>query len=157
RRGSVLHPARCRARHLRPCRADASAGANMRTITAAGVVGRIYLGLVLFFLYTPILLMALLSFNLSGFYPRPFRFTLDWYVKLSGNEMILRAAWRSVWIALATVVIATTIGTAAAIALHRYDFPGKRLLQALLFPPIAIPWLITGTAMLVFFFWIGVG
>jgi spermidine/putrescine transport system permease protein len=48
--------------------------------------------------------------------------------------------------------IATTLGTAAAIALWRYDLPGKRVLQALLFPPIAIPWLITRTAMLVFFY-----
>jgi spermidine/putrescine transport system permease protein len=129
----------------------------VRTMGASGIVGRIYLGLVLIFLYAPILVMALMSFNASEFYALPFHFTLDWYEKLSGNEAILRAALRSVWIALATVALATTIGTSAAIALFRYDFPGKRLLNALLFPPIAIPWLITGTAMLVFFFWIGVG
>jgi spermidine/putrescine transport system permease protein len=129
----------------------------VRTVSAASVVGRLYLGLVLAFLYAPILVMALMSFNASEFYALPFRFTLDWYIKLSGNEVILHAAWRSVWIALATVLLATTIGAAAAIALHRYDFPGKRFLRTLLFPPIAIPWLITGTAMLVFFFWIGVG
>ena len=129
----------------------------MRGSSAWGVIGRIYLGLVLVFLYAPILVMALMSFNASEFYALPFHFTLDWYRKLSGNEAILRAAWRSIWIALATVAVATTIGTSAAIALFRYDFPGKQLLQALLFPPIAIPWLITGTAMLVFFFWIGVG
>jgi spermidine/putrescine transport system permease protein len=54
-------------------------------------------------------------------------------------------------------VIATVLGTAASIALWRYDFPGKRVLQAMLFPPIAIPWLITGTAMLIFFFGVGIG
>jgi spermidine/putrescine transport system permease protein len=126
-------------------------------MSATGVAGRVYVGLVLFFLYAPILVMALMSFNASEFYALPFHFTFDWYVKLFRNETILRAAWRSVWIALATVLLATTIGTAAAVALFRYAFPGKRVLKALLFPPIAIPWLITGTAMLVFFFWIGVG
>ena len=54
-------------------------------------------------------------------------------------------------------MIATTLGTAAAIAFFRYEFRGKAILQALLFPPIAIPWLITGTAMLIFFFSIGIG
>ena len=58
---------------------------------------------------------------------------------------------------IATTILATVTGTAAALALFRYEFPGKRLLQALLFPPIAIPWLIIGTAMLIFFFWVGIG
>jgi len=129
----------------------------VRRLTAWGLVGRAYLALVLVFLYAPILVMALMSFNASEFYALPFHFTFHWYEKLAANEPLLRAAWRSVWIALATVALATTIGTSAAIALFRYDFPGKRLLHALLFPPIAIPWLITGTAMLIFFFWIGVG
>lgn len=121
------------------------------------VAGRLYVGLVLFFLYAPILVMALMSFNASEFYAFPLSFTLDWYRKLAANGPIIASAWRSVWIALATTAIATVLGTAAALALFRYDFPGKRLLRALLFPPIAIPWLIIGTAMLIFFFWVGIG
>ena len=129
----------------------------MNSGRGANFAGRIYLGLVLIFLYAPILVMALMSFNASEFYTLPFTFTLDWYRKLSGNEEILRSAWRSVWIAMATTVLASTIGVSAAIALFRYDFRGKSILKAMLFPPIAIPWLIIGTAMLVFFFWIGIG
>lgn len=120
-------------------------------------VGRVYVGLVLFFLYAPILVMALMSFNASEFYAFPLNFTLDWYRKLGSNVDIISSAWRSLWIAVATTVIATVLGTAASLALFRYDFPGKRILQALLFPPIAIPWLIIGTAMLIFFFWVGIG
>lgn len=123
----------------------------------AKLLGRGYVGLVLFFLYAPILVMALMSFNASEFYGFPLNFTFDWYRKLSGNAEIVASAWRSLWIALATTVIATVLGTAAALALFRYEFRGKRLLQALLFPPIAIPWLIIGTAMLIFFFWVGIG
>ena len=120
-------------------------------------LGRAYVGLILFFLYAPILVMAAMSFNASEFYQLPFSFTNDWYAKLAGNREILSAAWRSVWIAVIVTAIATSLGTAASIALFRYDFPGKRVLQVLLFPPIAIPWLITGTAMLIFFFGIGLG
>lgn len=119
------------------------------------VTGRGWLLLILVFLYAPIFVMALMSFNASPFYQLPFEFTLHWYDKLATNTAILDAATRSVLIAIATALIATTLGTAAATAFFRYSFPGKRLLQLLLFPPIAIPWLITGTAMLIFFFGIG--
>ncbi len=119
--------------------------------------GRFYLGLVLFFLYAPILVMAAMSFNASEFYRLPFEFSTTWYEQLWTNQEILDSAWRSVWIAITTTVIATALGTAASIALFRYNFPGKKFLQVMLFPPIAIPWLITGTAMLIFFFSVGLG
>lgn len=120
-------------------------------------LGRLYVGLLLAFLYLPIVIMALMSFNASPFYQLPFEWTTRWYQDLAGNSQLLRATTNSLQIAIMTMVIATVLGTAASIALYRHDFRGKRLLQALLFPPIAIPWLITGTAMLIFFFGIGIG
>ncbi len=126
-------------------------------MSAPAVLGRLYLGLILIFLYAPIGVMALMSFNASEFYQLPVQFSTVWYERLLQNEAILQSAWRSVWIALVVTVISTCLGTAASIALWRHDFPGKRLLQVLLFPPIAIPWLITGTAMLIFFFGVGLG
>jgi len=120
-------------------------------------LGHLYLGAILVFLYAPILVMAAMSFNTSEFYQLPFSFSTNWYERLAKNAEIQEAAWRSVVIAIVTTAIATALGTAAAIALFRHDFRGKRLLQVLLFPPIAIPWLITGTAMLIFFFGIGLG
>ncbi len=119
--------------------------------------GKVWLGLILFFLYAPIIVMAFMSFNASQYYQLPFEFSLKWYEKLSQNTEILNAATRSVLIALATTVIATTLGTAASLALFRFEFRGKRFLQVMLFPPIAIPWLITGTAMLIFFYGVGLG
>jgi spermidine/putrescine transport system permease protein len=121
------------------------------------LIGWSYVGLTLLFLYAPVLVMAAMSFNTSEYYQLPITFTLDWYRALSRDTEIIDAALRSIAIALATTLLATAIGTSAAIALFRYDFPGKTLLQALLFPPIAIPWLIIGTAMLIFFFWVGIG
>ncbi|MEX0339236.1 MAG: ABC transporter permease [Arenibacterium sp.] len=120
-------------------------------------LGKLWLALILFFLYAPIAVMAFMSFNASQYYQLPFQFSLKWYEKLAGNPEILDAASRSVLIALVTTVIATVLGTAASLALFRYEFRGKRFLQVMLFPPIAIPWLITGTAMLIFFFGVGLG
>lgn len=118
---------------------------------------RIWLGLVLVFLYLPILVMMVMAFNQSALYEFPFTFDLVWFKALSGNERLLQASLNSVLIALASTAIATTLGTLAALAFARYEFRGKTLLQLLLLPPITIPWLIIGTAMLIFFFWSGIG
>ncbi|WP_442583712.1 ABC transporter permease [Mesorhizobium sp. ASY16-5R] len=120
-------------------------------------LGRAYVGLLLAFLYLPILIMALMSFNVSPFYQLPFEWTTEWYSALWNNSQLIASTWNSVEIAVITTIIASVLGTAASLALYRYEFRGKRFLQALLFPPIAIPWLITGTAMLIFFFGVGVG
>ncbi|MBO9448779.1 ABC transporter permease [Tropicibacter sp. R16_0] len=120
-------------------------------------LGKLWLALILFFLYAPIFVMAFMSFNASQYYQLPFEFSLKWYEKLAENSEIIDAATRSVGIAIVTTIIATILGTAASVALFRFDFRGKRFLQVMLFPPIAIPWLITGTAMLIFFFGVGLG
>ena len=120
-------------------------------------LGRFWLLLILVFLYAPIGVMAFMSFNASPFYQLPFEFSTTWYSRLAGNAEIIDSAARSVLVAIATTIVATTLGTAASIGLFRYEFKGKRFLQVMLFPPIAIPWLITGTAMLIFFFGIGLG
>lgn len=120
-------------------------------------LGKLWLALILFFLYAPIIVMAFMSFNASQYYQLPFEFSLKWYEKLAGNQEIIDAATRSVMIATITTFIATILGTAASVALFRFEFRGKRFLQVMLFPPIAIPWLITGTAMLIFFYGVGLG
>ncbi|AZO13716.1 MULTISPECIES: ABC transporter permease [unclassified Mesorhizobium] len=120
-------------------------------------VGRFYIVLLLGFLYLPIIIMAAMSFNASPFYQLPFEWTTDWYASLWQNDQLIAATWNSIEIAIITTLISTVLGSMASLALYRYEFRGKKLLQALLFPPIAIPWLITGTAMLIFFFGVGIG
>ncbi|TPK69844.1 ABC transporter permease [Mesorhizobium sp. B2-4-15] len=119
--------------------------------------GRLYIFMLLAFLYLPIIIMALMSFNVSPFYQLPFEWTTDWYASLWQNDQLISATWNSLEIAVIATIICVVLGTAASLALFRYEFRGKKLLQALLFPPIAIPWLITGTAMLIFFFGVGIG
>jgi ABC-type spermidine/putrescine transport system permease subunit II len=120
-------------------------------------IGRFYLIAVLMFLYTPILVMMAMGFNASPLYELPFTFSTRWYEALLGNRQLLTAGMNSIIIAVITSVVATTLGTMASVALSRRTFRGKNLLQVLLLPPIAIPWLITGTAMLIFFYWSGIG
>jgi spermidine/putrescine transport system permease protein len=120
-------------------------------------LGRSYLFAVLAFLYLPIAVMVAMSFNASALYTLPLVPTLHWYGALADNERLLDAGRNSLLIAIATSVLATAIGTLAALALSRRAFRGRSLLQVMLLPPIAIPWIITGTAMLVFFFWTGIG
>jgi spermidine/putrescine transport system permease protein len=119
--------------------------------------GKIFLLLVLVFLYAPIAVMIVMAFNESPLYQLPFSWSTIWFEKLAGNTRLIQAGINSVLLAVINTVIATILGTLAALAFARYSFRGKTLLQLLLFPPITIPWLIIGTAMLVFFFWSGIG
>lgn len=116
-----------------------------------------YLGLILVFLYMPIVVMIAMAFNRSELYELPIRFDTVWFHRLAENEQLLQASLNSVVIAIANTAVATTIGTMAAFGLARYRFRGRALLQLLLVPPITIPALIIGTAMLVLAFWTGLG
>lgn len=129
----------------------------MATTRVLEWLGRLYIWLLLAFLYVPIIIMALMSFNVSPFYQLPFEWTTEWYASLWQNDQLISATWNSLEIAVITTIICVVLGSAASLALYRYEFRGKKFLQALLFPPIAIPWLITGTAMLIFFFGVGIG
>jgi ABC-type spermidine/putrescine transport system permease subunit II len=121
------------------------------------IAARIYIFAILAFLYLPILMMMAMGFNESPLYELPFAFSTQWYASLAGNTQLVNSGINSIWIAIATSIIATALGTMASVALSRRTFRGKTLLQLMLLPPIAIPWLITGTAMLVFFFYSGIG
>lgn len=120
-------------------------------------LGRVYLSALIVFLYLPIAVMIAMGFNYSPYYQLPFRFSTRWVDELLMNDDQIQAGRNSVVFAIITTVIAMVLGTMAAVALHRREFPGRALLRMLLLPPIAIPWLITGTAMLVMFYWSGIG
>ena len=120
-------------------------------------LARFYLFAILAFLYLPILVMMAMGFNESPLYELPIKFSTRWFQALGGNTQLVNSGINSIWIAFATSIIATALGAMASVALARRTVRGKTLLQLLLLPPIAIPWLITGTAMLVFFFYSGIG
>ena len=109
------------------------------------------------FLYLPIAIMIAMAFNQSALYELPFNFSFAWFEALSGNTQLWTATRNSVLLATASTIIATILGTMAALSFARYQFRGKTLLRFILFVPVTVPWLIIATAMLVFFFWVGIG
>jgi spermidine/putrescine transport system permease protein len=120
-------------------------------------LARLYLALILIFLYLPIIVMMVMAFNSSPLYEFPFEFNLIWFKALARNERLLASGLNSVIIALANTLVATALGTMAALGLNRYEFRARPLLELLLLPPITIPWLIIGVSMLIFFYWTGIG
>lgn len=118
--------------------------------------GHFYILLSLIFLYAPLLVMMMMAFNRSRINQLPFEFDLVWFEALLNNARLLTATGNSILLALLTAVLSTIIGIVAALALGRAPFRGKRLLQAMLIPPITIPWLILAIALLVMFFWLGI-
>lgn len=107
--------------------------------------------LVYLFLYVPILVLIIFSFNQSKQTAVWQGFTLDWYAKLAENERILRSLKNSLIVAGFTTLISTIVGTAAALALGRHRFRGQGASQALLYLPIVIPEIVMGFAVATFF------
>ena len=103
------------------------------------------------FLFGPVAVVVLLSFNPLEFGSFPLKgVTLRWYVQLAQNAQIFAAVKTSLLLAGLTAVISTTVGVAAALALVRCDFPGKRLVATLLTFPILMPQVVLGVAVLLF-------
>lgn len=106
---------------------------------------------VLLFLYAPIVLLAIFSFSASRNPGQWGGFTLDWYRDLGDDVRVQNAIWASVRVAIASTLVATVLGTMAALALERFSFRGKRVFDALLYLPIIIPDVTMAVMMLLFF------
>jgi len=100
------------------------------------------------FLYIPLVIVVVYSFNNSRLNAEWVGFTLDWYDKLLHNEEMLAAAGNSLLIALVASLVSTALGTMAGVAMYRYQL---RLLPVLVLTPIAIPEILMGVALLIFF------
>jgi spermidine/putrescine transport system permease protein len=116
-----------------------------------GVFLRAHAGLVYLFLYAPIAILVLFSFNATSQTAVWQGFTLEWYRSLLGNDLILDAVRNSLIVGVATTVIATVFGTLVALALGRYTFRGQGLTKNLLYLPIIIPEIVIGAALVTFF------
>ena len=100
------------------------------------------------FLYVPLAVVVLFSFNDSQLNAQWVGFTTSWYAKLLGDDEMLRAAANSVLIALLSSTIATVLGAMAGLAMHRYRF---RWLPFLVLTPVAMPEILLGVSLLLFF------
>ena len=108
------------------------------------------------FLYLPIVLLVVYSFNDSRLNLYWAGFTTKWYGLLFGNEVLLRAFQNSLIVAAATTTLAVIIGTSAAWLLYRYRFPAQQTLGLLIFIPMVMPEVLMGVSLLVLFVSLGV-
>ncbi len=106
---------------------------------------------ILAFLYLPLLILALYSFNGSRINAVWSGFTLDWYSSLFRNRRVLEALTNSLIIAVCSTVVSTFLGTTAAIALNKYQYKFKHAINGLLYLPILIPEIVMGLSLLVLF------
>ncbi|MCG9079328.1 ABC transporter permease [Laribacter hongkongensis] len=100
------------------------------------------------FLYLPLVIVVVYSFNDSHLNAEWVGFTTKWYVKLFNNDEMITAAVNSLIIGVTSSVIATVLGTLAGIALHRFKL---KFLPFLVLTPIAIPEILMGVSLLIFF------
>jgi len=118
---------------------------------------RLYTVLVYLFMFTPIAVVVLLSFNASQFGSFPMEgFSFRWFVELWHNDAIVRAFQISLVLGALTAAISSTLGVLASLALVRYDFPGKQTLTTLLIAPILVPEVVLAVALLLFLRWLEV-
>jgi spermidine/putrescine transport system permease protein len=111
----------------------------------------IFFALLVVFLYAPIVILAVFSFN-DGDVSFPLAgFTLDWYRRFFANPKILRSLERSAIVAGVSSLVAVALGVSAAIALVRRRFAGKSAVSALVFSPLVVPYLVFGVSLLVIF------
>lgn len=104
------------------------------------------------FLYIPILLLVIYSFNESRLVTVWAGFSFKWYVEMFNNQGLMDAAWVTIRVALLSASVATVLGTLAALALVRYTrFTGRTLFTGMVYAPLVMPEVITGLSLLLLF------
>ena len=108
------------------------------------------------FLYIPILILVIFSFNESKLVTVWGGFSTKWYSALFQNEAFLDAAWVTLKVALVTATVATVLGTMAALVLVRSGrFKGRTLFSGMVYAPLVMPEVITGLSLLLLFIALG--
>ncbi len=113
------------------------------------------LALGLAFLYTPIAILVIYSFNASRLVTVWGGWSLRWYAALAGDRAMIDAALASLGVAAASAGFATVLGTMAAVALTRLRFGGRAPFAAMVYAPLVMPEVITGLSLLLLFVAIG--
>jgi putrescine transport system permease protein len=104
------------------------------------------------FLYVPILILVVYSFNASKLVTVWGGFSTRWYVAMFHNQALMDAAWVTARVGVLSATIATVLGTLAALSMTRFArFPGRVLFSGMIYAPIVMPEVITGLSMLLLF------
>lgn len=114
-------------------------------------LGKAYLGLVLFFLYIPIFVLIVFSFNETKSRSVFSGFTFDWYIRLFNNRIIISSLINTIIIACVSSVISTVLGTLAAIGINSMRKVPKRVIMGITNMPIINPEIVTGVSLMLLF------
>jgi spermidine/putrescine transport system permease protein len=106
---------------------------------------------VLSFLYLPVLVLVLYSFNASRFAAGWEGFSLKWYEAMFRSQENVRALVNTGIVSVVSTLISTLLGTLLALGLYRYRFRGKEWVETLLYLPVIVPEMVTAVSMLAFF------
>jgi len=110
-----------------------------------------YLGMIYLFLYCPLFILVVYSFNDTRYSLLWQGFTWHWYQELFHDRSLWLATWHSFTLGITSASIATLIGMITAISLYRYQFTGKKILNGLIFILILSPEIVMGASLLILF------
>lgn len=113
-------------------------------------LGGVFCMLVYLFLFLPIVVIVVNSFNATT--SKPYLswkgFTFDWYIKIWENSSLLDSFGNTIIIAAVSTILATVIGTLGAVGMYKYKFKGKGIIDGLLYIPVVIPEIVLGISLL---------
>lgn len=112
---------------------------------------RIYVGLIFLFLYAPMFTLIVFSFNQSKSRARWGGFTFKWYIKLFSNEEVLAAFTNTMMLAFLSALIATVIGTIAALAINKMKKADKSIIMGVTNIPMLNAEIVTGISLMLLF------
>ncbi len=112
---------------------------------------KIYAILIYLFLYAPIIILVVFSFNASKSRGTWSGFTFKWYLELFRDRQIMKSLYFTMLVAVLSSVIATIIGTAAAISIHKMKSLKKTIIMNLTYLPVVNPDIVTGLSLMILF------
>lgn len=119
------------------------------------VFNSLFMFLVYAYLYIPIIILVVNSFNADRYGLSWKGFSLNWYERLLNNDTLIQAAFNSVSIAFFAATLSTIIGALTSIALYRYQFRGKQMVGGMLFVVMMSPDIVMAVSMLALFMLVG--
>ena len=114
-------------------------------------LAKVYLALVMMFLYVPIFVLIVFSFNTTKSRSVMSGFTFDWYIKLFKNEIIMSSLMNTIIIAVLASIISTILGTAAAVGIKNMKKVPKAIVLNITNFPIINPEIVTGVSLMLLF------
>ena len=112
---------------------------------------KVYLALVMMFLYVPIFVLIVFSFNTTKSRSVMSGFTFDWYIKLFKNEIIMSSLMNTIIIAVLASIVSTILGTAAAVGIKNMKKVPKTIVLNITNFPIINPEIVTGVSLMLLF------